>query len=107
MSITITVFYDGHFAVEVQMPYGVEVSYSPESPSPQTVPGVVNHTGDCWNGDSMLSWDSERLCIEVAKYGDGEGGSLSLDIPTSAIATNIEDFRREWEVARAEYEADL
>lgn len=35
------------------------------------------------NGDFTLSWNKEFIRISVAKYGDGRGGSVTIETPTT------------------------
>jgi len=108
MSVTISVSFDDVYqlSVTVTMPFGVTIEFSPENPTDgfSVTPGRVIFDGGCCNGAASFEWTADSFSAYVDKSGDGEGGSLHVNIPADQIATNMADFCEDWLCAVQEWQ---
>ena len=50
------------------------------------------------NGEFYLAWDSKSIFLSVAKYGDGQGGSLTVTINrTPEVMASLMKCLKEWQ----------
>lgn len=55
------------------------------------------YESECNNGECSIYYSEKLIIFEVAKYGDGEGGSLSISLKmTEEIFNSLKEALKQW-----------
>jgi len=72
---------------------GIMIKFTPECTGPPDLTNCVLQ-GTTSNGELSMSWSRDTVKIILAKYGDGEGGSITIKITRNK---SFDDMLEEWE----------
>lgn len=84
--------------------------------SPEDIEHIMNiDIGDSgkfdscpWNGECSLQWNSEKFIFNVAKFGDGKGGSLTITVPnTPELMKSFRSSIEQWKTSLGNLEVEL
>lgn len=79
------------------------MSFSPEdSECPEIADSGSFEAHPC-NGNCSFEWNSDAIKFNLAKYGDGQGGDLSITIKnTPEIMSSLKDCLNQWNEAASQ-----
>lgn len=87
-------------------PSGLELEFVPEDPMEIISLTSIESSGEIeWspcNGVFYISWDENSFCFTVARFGDGNGGELSITVPnTPSLMNSFREEMNRWREAVA------
>ena len=80
----------------------INFRFNPENPDgiPSLISGHGEFSGTTSNGVCSFIWTPTSISFEVAKYGDGEGGSLSIVVANSPeTMESLKEALNQWKAA--------